>query len=71
MEWICCMDSPILDALNLAHHPRWIEVDDVNEKLFLMCSNCGECVYCSFGDEPQTCPNCRADMKEKDNDEKI
>lgn len=59
------MDSPILDALNLAHHPRWIEVDEVNGKLFLMCSNCGECVYCFYGEEPETCPNCKANMKRR------
>lgn len=56
------MDSDILEALNLAHKPRWIEIDGVDDRLFLMCSNCGACGEQFVGEVLLVCPDCGAKM---------
>ena len=58
------MDSPVLDNLCLAHHPRWIEADWYRPGWGwrkVICSNCGETVTFR-GRIPTECPNCKEKM---------
>ena len=52
-------NDSILEALNLAHSPRWIELDERNRR---MCSNCGEVIEVVY-ELPRFCPNCNEEMK--------
>ena len=58
------MNSPILSACNLSHHPRWIEVDVNNGWYRYICSNCGESAR-ERGNKtlPSICPNCKEKMQ--------
>lgn len=62
------MDSPVLDSVCLAHHPRWIEISCACGWYRLVCSNCGEPKTCRLKDVPVCCPNCGADMRTKETD---
>ena len=57
------MNSPVLDSLCLAHHPRWIEISDAKGWIRLICSNCGEPKTCRRGNVPTVCPNCKEKME--------
>ena len=56
------MNSPILDALCLAHHPRWIVISDAKGWVRLVCSNCGEPKTCRKKNIPKVCPGCKKKM---------
>jgi len=58
------MNSPVLDALCLAHHPRWIQISDSCGWLRLICSNCGEPKTCRSKDIPMICPGCGEKMED-------
>ena len=58
------MNSPVLDALCLAHHPRWIQISDSCGWLRLICSNCGEPKTCRRKDIPMICPGCGEKMED-------
>lgn len=57
------MNSPVLDALCLAHHPRWIEISDSYGRVRLICSNCGEPISCRHNSVPRFCPICGKKME--------
>ena len=57
------MDGDILEALNLAHKPRWVKIDGVDDRLFLMCSNCGACGEQFVGEVLSVYPDCGEKME--------
>lgn len=57
------MCSPVMDALCLAHHPRWIELSDAHGWVHAICSNCGEPRNYRRGQKPKACPRCHEWME--------
>ena len=65
------MNSPILDALCLAHHSRWIEISDAKGWVRLVCSNCGEPKTCRKKNIPKVCPGCKEKWRASDESEML
>lgn len=58
------MDNSVLNKVNLAHHPRWIEIESKKGWIKLMCSNCGETKFIRTNQSnPTICPNCLMKME--------
>ena len=62
------MNSPILDAICLAHFPRWVELEDANGWITIICTNCGESKKIRRNKIPLICPNCKEKMGGAKND---